>query len=73
MGETIVKKAAWYYPRPSHGFAAMAHYIAFYPSKMDACFVNGEQVQAQEGDFYGGWITSEIVGPFKGGASTWGW
>jgi len=40
---------------------------------MDACFVNGEQVQAQEGDFYGGWITSEIVGPFKGGVCTSGW
>jgi len=40
---------------------------------MDACYVNGEKVQAQEGDFYGGWITSEIVGPFKGGSGTFGW
>jgi hypothetical protein len=40
---------------------------------MDACFVDGERVQPQDGDFYGGWITSAIVGPFKGGAGTWGW
>ena len=40
---------------------------------MHDCFVGDEQVQAQDGDFYGGWITSEIKGPFKGGAGTWGW
>jgi len=40
---------------------------------MDACFVNGEQVQVQEGDFYTGWITGDIVGPFKGGPGTCGW
>jgi hypothetical protein len=40
---------------------------------MDACMVDDEQVQAQAGDFYGGWITKEIVGPFKGGAGTFGW
>jgi hypothetical protein len=45
------------------------NHVAFYPGKMDACFVDGEQVQAQEGDFDGGWVTDEIVGPFKGG---WG-
>jgi len=42
-------------------------------SRVDACFVDGERVQVQEGDFYGGWITSDVVGPFKGGAGTWGW
>ena len=71
VGATIVKNAAWFYPPPSKSFAAMAHYIAFYPAKMDACFVNDELAQAQEGDFYGGWITSGIVGPFEGGARTW--
>ena len=40
---------------------------------MDACFVDDERVQSQEGDFYGGWITKDIVGPFKGDAGTWGW
>lgn len=72
-GERIVENAAWFYPDPTSGFAAIKDYIAFYPSKMDACFVNDEPVQAQAGDFYGGWITAEIVGPFKGGAGTRGW
>ena len=54
-------------------FASIKDYVAFYPSRMQACFVDGEQVQAQPGDFYGGWITSDIVGPFKGSVGTWGW
>ena len=44
-----------------------------YPSRMDACFVDDERVQAQEGDFYGGWITSGVVGPFKGSVGTYTW
>jgi hypothetical protein len=48
-------------------------YLAFYPSKLDACYVDGEVVKPQEGDFYGGWITANIKGPFKGGPGTWGW
>jgi len=68
-----VDNVAWFYPNPSPAFAAIKGYVAFYPGKVDACFVNGEQVQAQPGDFYGGWITSAIVGPFKGGQGTWGW
>ncbi|MEP6924083.1 MAG: DUF427 domain-containing protein [Pyrinomonadaceae bacterium] len=68
-----VEKAAWFYANPTPAFAAVKNYIAFYPSKMDACFVNDELVNAQEGDFYGGWITNEIVGPFKGANGTWGW
>jgi len=69
----IVPDAAWAYSEPTPRFAEIAHYIAFYPSKMTACYVGEEQVQAQTGDFYGGWITSTIVGPFKGGSGTWGW
>jgi uncharacterized protein (DUF427 family) len=65
--------AAWYYPHPSKGYESLASYVAFYPGKTDACYVDGERVQAQEGDFYGGWITHDIVGPFKGGAGTMGW
>ena len=53
--------------------AANKGYLAFYASKVEACYVGDEQVQAQEGDFYGGWITSNIKGPFKGGPGTWGW
>jgi uncharacterized protein (DUF427 family) len=73
IGGKHIKKAAWFYPNPTGKFAEIANHIAFYPSKTDACFVDGELVKAQEGDFYGGWITSEIVGPFKGGAGTFGW
>ena len=67
-----VRSVAWSYPDPSSGYEAIADYLAFYPSKLHCC-VDGEQVVAQEGDFYGGWITSEIRGPFKGGPGTRGW
>lgn len=73
VGEKQVSNAAWFYPRPTTGFESLKNYVAFYPGLMDACFVNGEQVQAQAGDFYGGWITSDIIGPFKGGPGTKGW
>lgn len=65
--------AAWFYPEPVSAFAELKNYVAFYPSRMDDCWVGGEKVEAQEGDFYGGWVTSEIVGPFKGSPGTWGW
>lgn len=64
---------AWAYKNPSDQFSPIAGYLAFYPSKVDACFVNQERVSSQEGDFYGGWITKSIVGPFKGGPGTHGW
>ena len=73
VGDRQVENGAWYYPEPTEPFLAIAHYIAVYPSKMDACYVDDEQVQAQPGDFYGGWITQDIVGPFKGSMGTWGW
>jgi uncharacterized protein (DUF427 family) len=69
-GET---KIAWYYAAPSRGYEAIAGFVAFYPGRVDACWVGGERVRAQEGDFYGGWITSNIVGPFKGAPGTRGW
>ena len=68
-----VINAAWYYPQPTAEFTTIKDYVAFYPSKMDACYVDGELVQAQAGDFYGGWITQDIVGPFKGDIGSWGW
>jgi uncharacterized protein (DUF427 family) len=68
-----VEQAAWTYLSPTPTFAAIQGYVAFYPSKMDACYVDGELVKAQPGDFYGGWITQNIVGPFKGSPGTWGW
>lgn len=68
-----IVNAAWFYPNPNQVFEAIKDYVAFYPSQMDACYVDGELVQSQPGDFYGGWITKDIVGPFKGGIGTWGW
>lgn len=64
-------RAAWSYPKPNQPYSAIRDYVAFYA--MDGCTVDGEKVQPQEGDFYGGWITKDIVGPFKGAAVTWNW
>ena len=72
-GTARVADAAWRYDQPTPAFAAIAGFLAFYAQRVDACFVDDEQVQANAGDFYGGWITSKVVGPFKGGAGTWGW
>lgn len=73
VGDRVAENAGWFYPNPTPAFAPIKDYIAFYASRVDACFVDDEAVQAQEGDFYGGWITQDIVGPFKGAAGTGGW
>ena len=73
VGDRQVQDAAWYYPKPTDRFADIKDYVAFYPGMMDVCYADGETVQPQPGGFYGGWITKEIVGPFKGSAGTWGW
>lgn len=65
--------AAWSYPSPTDRFASIRDHIAFYPQKMDRCTVDGEVVDSNEGAFYGGWVTSKVVGPFKGGPGTMGW
>jgi len=65
--------AGWLYARPTPDFSPIAGNIAFYASRVDACTVGGETVSAQEGTFYGGWVTSRIVGPFKGPPGTMGW
>jgi uncharacterized protein (DUF427 family) len=72
-GATVVLDAAWSYENPPIGYAGLRGYLAFYASRVDACYVDGERVAAQAGDFYGGWITADIEGPFKGGAGTLGW
>lgn len=58
--------AAWTYEKPSPGFEALRGHVAFYPRPMDECRVDGEVARPQPGAFYGGWITSDVVGPFKG-------
>ena len=72
-GGREVRDVAWYYPEPTARFEIIRDHIAFYPGRVDAVWLDDEQVVAQAGDFYGGWITSEIEGPFKGGPGTTGW
>ena len=62
----------WSYPDPAPAFEPIRDFISFYPALL-ACYVSGERVSAQPGQFYGGWITNEIVGPFKGEAGTAHW
>jgi uncharacterized protein (DUF427 family) len=73
VGEAVAEDAAWSYPDPTPAFAAIRDALAFYAGRVDACYVDGERVQPQPGGFYGGWITSKVVGPFKGEPGTWGW
>ena len=73
VGDVRVPGAGWSYETPAEGFAEIAGAVAFYPSRVDECRVAGERVRPQEGDFYGGWITAGITGPFKGGPGTTGW
>jgi uncharacterized protein (DUF427 family) len=73
MGSAAAPDAAWSYERPSPGYEAMAGYVSFYPEQVEVCLVDGEYVQGQPGGFYGGWVTGEIVGPFKGGPGSEGW
>ncbi len=71
--DRTLEDAAWTYLDPLPPFAVLRGHLAFYPSRADACYVDGEAVQSQPGDFYGGWITRDIVGPFKGPLGTSGW
>lgn len=68
----LVERAAWSYADPFPEFETIRNYLAFYPGRLE-CTVDGERVRPQAGSFYGGWITSEIVGPFKGDPGTEGW
>jgi uncharacterized protein (DUF427 family) len=73
VGDREARHAAWAYPRPTPAFASIQGYVAFYAQAMDVCTVDGEVVEPQPGGFYGGWITRDIVGPFKGVAGSAGW
>jgi hypothetical protein len=65
-------RAAWAYPKPTPAFAPLADHVALYAGWVDACFVDEERVTPQPGGFYGGWITSDVEGPFKGAPGTEG-
>ena len=72
-GAAVVPGVGWSYAAPGRAYAALKDAVAFYASKVEACWVSEERVVAQAGDFYGGWITSWVKGPFKGGPGTMGW
>lgn len=72
-GEVTAPAAAWSYPQPSRGYEMIADHVSFYPGRMDACYLGEERAEPQPGEFYGGWITDDVVGPFKGGEGTRGW
>jgi uncharacterized protein (DUF427 family) len=73
VGNRTARYACWYYPEPVEDFARLKDHMAFYAKKMDQCFVDDELVIPQPGKFYGGWITKNVVGPFKGeeGSESW--
>jgi uncharacterized protein (DUF427 family) len=73
VGGHRVEAVAWSYADPVPRYAALRDHVAFYPSRVDAARIDGELVQAQPGDFYGGWITRHLTGPFKGAPGTRGW
>ena len=73
LGDATVHDVAWSYEKPQAAYAEMAGHLAFYASKLDECWVDDERVAPQVGDFYGGWITSNLRGPFKGAPGTLGW
>lgn len=72
-GDRVEVDAAWGYPSPSPGMEALAGTVAFYAGRMGACWVGDERAEPQPGGFYGGWVTSWVVGPFKGGPGSRGW
>jgi uncharacterized protein (DUF427 family) len=71
-GDRTLPRVAWSYPTPLVGAEALADCVAFYPAELE-CRVDGALVAPQPGGFYGGWITPELVGPFKGerDSETW--
>lgn len=69
----VARAAAWTYPQPTPAYRMLRGHVAVMPGAVDACYVDGEWVRPQDGGFYGGWITSRVVGPFKGGPGTHGW
>ena len=72
-GDRVAEQAGWFYPSPTAAYAAIVDHLALYPGLMDRCTVDGEVVQPQPGGFYGGWVTSRVVGPFKGDPGTMSW
>ncbi|MFW2339578.1 MAG: DUF427 domain-containing protein [Acidimicrobiia bacterium] len=73
VGSRSAESGAWTYAKPRPDYHEISGYVSFYPALMDGCYLGDEQVTPQPGGFYGGWITPDVVGPFKGAEGTWGW
>ncbi len=73
VADEVAPAAAWYYPSPRERYSVLAEHVSFYPGRIDAAYLGDERVRPQAGPFYGGWVTDEIEGPFKGDPGTEGW
>jgi uncharacterized protein (DUF427 family) len=73
VGDRVSRAAAWTYPQPAAGYEALRDHVAFYAGRVDLATVDGEPATPQPGGFYGGWVTSDVVGPFKGEPGSEGW
>lgn len=73
IGDLVLPRAGWSYPDPSPAFAMLRDHVAFYAGPFERCSVDGETVVPQSGGFYGGWITGDLAGPFKGEPGSMGW
>ena len=69
----VAERVAWTYPEPTARYEMLRGHLALYPGRMDEVTIDGVRVEAQPGDFYGGWVTPDVVGPFKGAPGTMGW
>ena len=72
-GGKRANRVAWFYPDPKPGYEQLRDHLAFYPRRVDAAYLDDELVTPQPGAYYGGWITEEIEGPFKGEPGSEGW
>jgi hypothetical protein len=72
-GASPLRDVGWWYPRPDQRYPSLTDRVAVYAGPFESVKVDGERVLPQPGGFYGGWITGDIVGPFKGGPGSWGW
>ncbi len=73
IGDLVLPRVGWSYPRPSRAFESLRDHVAFYAGPFDRCSVDGQTVTPQPGNFYGGWITANLAGPFKGVPGSRGW
>jgi uncharacterized protein (DUF427 family) len=72
-GAPPLEAIGWWYPAPDRRYPEVTDRVALYAGPFDEITLDAEKVVPQPGGFYGGWITDEIAGPFKGGPGSWGW